>query len=82
LIDIGLDFKNALEQLEISMKNKKLKLDKIIVCSRLGIGKGGIFYDKASKLRNKKIKKPYCMIIPSKLHFIEKEVLKQQKTLG
>jgi diphthine synthase len=79
LIDIGLDFKEALKQFEVSMKNRKLKLDKIIVCSSLGKKQGKIFCGKISKLKNKKIVKPYCLIIPSKLHFVEKEVLKDME---
>ena len=75
LIDIDLDFKDALEQLEASMKNKKIKLDKMVICSSLGTTHEKIFYGKISKLKNKKIVKPYCIIILSKLHFVEKEVL-------
>ncbi|MBU0894280.1 MAG: diphthine synthase [Nanoarchaeota archaeon] len=75
LVDIGLEFKDALNQLKIVTKNFNLKLNKIIVCSRLGTKHSGIFYDNLDNLNNLKVQKPYCIIIPSKLHFIEKEIL-------
>jgi len=77
LIDIGLKFNDALEQLKKASKNKKIKLDKIIVCSKLGTSKGKIFYDSISKLKNKKIANPFCIILPEKLHFLEEEFLKK-----
>lgn len=76
LIDIGLDFQDALEQLEISAKNHKLKLKKIVLCQTLGTKNKKIFYKDIEELKEfKNIKSPYCIIVPSKLHFIEKEVL-------
>jgi len=77
LIDIGLDLKNALEELEESAKEYNLKIDKIAICSRLGTKDSKIFYKEIDKLKNLEIKKPYCIIIPSKLHFMEKEVLEK-----
>lgn len=65
LIDIGLEFEDAFKQLKES-----LDFDKIIVCSQIG-KKSKIFYDK--KFKN--IKKPFCFIIPGKLHFVEEEFL-------
>ena len=80
LIDIGLDFKTAIEQLIISGNNKKLKLDKIIVCSALGSKKSKIYYGNIKNLENKnitnKIKTPFCFIIPGNLHFFEKQVVR------
>ncbi|MFA5070754.1 MAG: diphthine synthase [Candidatus Pacearchaeota archaeon] len=76
LIDIGLDLKDALEELEKSAKDFDLKLEKILVCSRLGTGKKKIIYDEIKNLKNKVVKKPYCLIIPGKLHIVEEEVLK------
>jgi len=76
LIDIGLEFKEAMNQLKISAKEHKLKLEKIIICSRLGTDSMKIVYDKLDKLKNNKINAPYCIIIPGKLHFIEEETLK------
>ena len=77
LIDIGLDILQALRQIEVSAKNKKIKINKIIVCQSLGTKNQKIFYGRINKLKNKKIKKPYCIIIPSRLHFIEKEILEE-----
>ena len=75
LADIGLEFSDSLKQLEISAKREKLKLDEIIVCQSLGTEYKKIFYGKISELKNRKIKSPYCIIIPGKLHFEEEEIL-------
>jgi len=75
LIDIGLDLKDALEELEKSAKDFDLKLEKILVCSRLGTDDKKIIYDEIKNLKNKIVKKPYCLIIPGKLHIVEEEVL-------
>ena len=77
LIDISLDLKDAIEELEKSAKEYNLKLDKIVICSRMGTKDKKIIYEKPENLKNREIKKPYCMIIPSKLHFIEQEVLEK-----
>jgi len=79
LIDIGLEFSKALEQLEISAENKKIKLDRIIICSMLGTKNSKIFYDTIENFKDKKINSPFCFIIPSELHFIEREVLENYK---
>lgn len=76
LIDIGLDLKDALEELEKSAKDFDLKIEKILVCSRLGTSDKKIIYDEIKNLKNKIVKKPYCLIIPAKLHIVEEEVLK------
>jgi diphthine synthase len=75
LIDIGLDLEKAIEQLKESAKKERVKIDKIVICSRLGTEDRKIIYKEIEKIKNLEIKKPYCIIIPSKLHFIEKEVL-------
>ncbi len=76
LIDIGLEFEDALKQLEKSAKKNKISLKKIIVCQGLGTKHKKIFYDNLENLKEiKNIKKPYCLVIPSKLHFVEKEVI-------
>ena len=77
LIDVSLDFKEAVKQLETSAKSRRLKLNKIIVCSVLGTKNKKIFYGKIKELKNKKIKKPFSIIIPSELHFVEKEFLEE-----
>lgn len=75
LVDIGLSFKDALKQLEIASKNKKLKTDKLVVCSLLGTDKAKVYYGNIKSLNKKKVNPPYCFIIPKKLHFLEKESL-------
>ena len=77
LCDIGLEFNNAIQQLEVSAKNKNLKIEKIVVCSCLGTAKQKIYYKTIGDLEEKKLKveMPYCIIIPSDLHFTEKEFL-------
>jgi len=88
LCDIGLEFKDAIDELEKSATNKKINLDKIIVCSQLGTFKQTIIYDNIEKLKSKnedgknkigkgKIEMPFCIIIPAVLHFIEKEALEK-----
>ncbi len=76
LCDIGLDFQEALKQLEISSKNKNIKIERIVACQALGTRNQKILYrdfEEAKELEE--IKKPYSIIIPSKLHFLEREVL-------
>jgi diphthine synthase len=77
LIDIGLEFKNAIQQLERASENQNVALKKIIVCQNLGTKNENIFYGEISKLKSKKIKKPFCIIIPGKLHFAEEEFLEK-----
>ena len=74
LIDIGLKFSDALDQLVKSGKSKNLKMDKILVCSQLGY-EGKFYYDTISKLKKKKVKAPFCFVIPGKMHFLEEEVV-------
>lgn len=68
LVDIGMEFDDALKKL--GGINKK-----IVVCSRIGNKGSRIYYGKINELEGKKIKKPYCIIIPGKMHFLEKEIL-------
>ncbi|MEK6841684.1 MAG: diphthine synthase [Nanoarchaeota archaeon] len=75
LVDIGMDFGKALSKIETDAKKKKVNLGKIVVCSRLGLKDSEISYEQISKLKNKKFKAPFCVIIPSELHFMEKEFL-------
>jgi len=75
LIDIGLEFSDALDQLEKASKNHNIKLKKIILCRELGTKSKRIYYGSPADLENKRIVSPYCIIIPSKLHFLEKEIL-------
>lgn len=75
LVDIGLEFKDALEELEKSCKENKLKIGKIIVCSKLGTRSKRILYDNIENLKLEKIEFPFCIIIPGKMHFVEEEFL-------
>lgn len=76
LVDIGLKFQAALERLEEDSKNKKIKLNKIIVCERLGLKDSNIYYNNSNKLKSKRVKAPFCFIIPGKFHFLEEEFLR------
>ncbi|MFW6233735.1 MAG: diphthine synthase [Nanoarchaeota archaeon] len=76
LVDIGLRFEDALNQLEVSFKNKKFKLKKILVCEKLGTKKQNIIYDSFKKLKEEEIKEPYCFIIPGEFNHYEEEFLK------
>ena len=76
LMDIGLEFPDALKQLEIAAKKYKIPLKKIIVCQCLGTRHRKIFYKEVYEFKEfTNVLKPYCIIIPSKLHFLEKEML-------
>lgn len=76
LVDIGLEIRDALEELENSARKESVKLKKIVVCSRLGTKDSRIFYDRIESLKEKKIKAPFCIVILGKLHFVEEEFLK------
>ena len=81
LIDIGMDFKSSLERLIKDTNNKKIKLHKIIVCSQLGTDNKKIYYDSVDKLKKLNLKRPFCVVIPGKLHFVEKEILESFKNI-
>lgn len=68
LVDIGMKLGEALDKLA-GIK------EKIVLCSRLGADEQRIYYGKVDDLRQKKIKEPFCFIIPADLHFSEQEVL-------
>ena len=76
LIDIGLPFKKALIQLEMAAQNRKMKLDKILVCTKLGTKDKEMFYGTTEILRKKDIQSPFLFIIPSEMHFLEAAVVK------
>lgn len=79
LIDIGLEFSKALDELKQASENKKIKLEKIVVCSSLGTSKSKIFYDFIDKIPEKQIKMPFCIILPSEMHFMEEQSLNNSK---
>ncbi|MBR9702374.1 diphthine synthase, partial [Candidatus Pacearchaeota archaeon] len=44
LVDIGLDFQDALEQLKVAAENHKVKLNKLVVCQVLGTKRSKVMY--------------------------------------
>lgn len=78
LTDIGLTSKQAINQLKTVCQKKGFCPKKIIICSQLG-HKSKIYYDTPTNLKEKKIKLPFCIIIPTDLHFIEEEALEVLK---
>ena len=74
LIDIGMESKDVLERIS---EMEGIKLNKIVVCSRLGTQNSNIYYNRIENLKDKNIEKPFCIIIPGKMHFVEKEVLQE-----
>jgi diphthine synthase len=76
LIDIGLKFQDALKQLEESAKKYEISFKKIVLCEILGTSKRKISYKIIDELKDYKgVRSPYCIILPSNLHFLEKEHL-------
>jgi diphthine synthase len=76
LADIGLEFPDALKQLETASENHNIKLKKIIVCQRLGTKNEKIFYRGVEEFREfTGVKPPFCFIIPGKMHFMEKQII-------
>ncbi len=76
LVDIGLDFPDALNQLKIAAKKHKIPLKRLVVCQSLGTKNRKILYRDLEEMETfSGVLKPYCIIIHSKLHFLEKEVL-------
>jgi len=75
LVDIGLELENALEKIERAANKKGIKLNRIILCQGLGTKHKKIIYDRIENLKELRAKMPFCIIIPSKLHFVEKEIL-------
>jgi len=79
LVDIGLNFKEAIDRLEKETGKEDIRFDKLVVCSRLGTEESKILYGKIKELKKQKaqIQAPFCFIIPSELHFLEKEALER-----
>ena len=76
LVDPGLSLKDSLNILKESSRKHKVKIKKILICSRLGLKDKKIIYAEIEKIKKIEVKEPYCFIIPGKLHFIEKENLR------
>lgn len=77
LIDIGMNFKEALKRLEKDCKENKFPLKEIVVCSRLGTNDKKIVFGSIEDLENLSVKPPFCFIIPGELHFVEESVLER-----
>jgi len=76
LTDIGLEISDAINQLLESTKNLP---EKIITLSNAGTKNQKIFYDTPQNLAQKNIPMPFCLIIPTKLHFLEEEAIEKLK---
>jgi diphthine synthase len=76
LADMGLGFEDAADELKEALKKYNLKTDKILICSQLGTKYEKIFYGAIGRILEERIKTPFCIIIPSKLHFSEENMLK------
>jgi len=77
LVDIGLKFSDAVLQLVEACSEIGLDLGKVIVCSRVGNEEGNFFYGSLDELKNKRVKAPFCFVIPGKMHFLEEGVLER-----
>jgi len=76
LMDIGLNFQDGLKQLKISAEKHGIKLNKIILCQRLGEKHEKIHYKTIKEFEEfSGVREPYCIIIPGKMHFLEKQML-------
>jgi diphthine synthase len=69
LIDIGLSFDSAREQLVKSGVSGK-----VVVCSRLGV-KSRFYYDELGEIDGDRVKAPFCIIVPGKIEEYEVEAL-------
>ena len=78
LTDIGLEIKNAIEQLLESAKKESVELPKKIICiSNAGTPNQKIFFESPISLAKKEIPMPFCLIIPNNLHFMELEAIEE-----
>ncbi len=75
LVDIGLLFHDALKQLEQVTRKIMKDDDRIIVASQLGTENSKIYYESIEDLYGREVYQPFCFVIPSELHFLEKEAL-------
>jgi len=76
LVDIGLSVKEALAQL-VEVDADDIFKDRIVViASQLSTKDQKIIKGKLSELKNKIVKEPFSIIIPSQLHFTEAEAIK------
>ncbi|MAG10712.1 diphthine synthase [Candidatus Pacearchaeota archaeon] len=76
LVDIGLPFEKAIEQLEKALQDSGIKLGQFLVCSMLGTKNKKIYLRTLKEFKEYKIRKPFCFIIPGKMHFVEEGFLR------
>jgi len=81
LLDIGLSVNDALGYLkEISEKKKEqdsIINKQLVICSKIGTEKQKIVAGKLDNLIKEKFDLPACIVVPSKMHFLEEESLKK-----
>lgn len=82
LIDIGMEYEEALGRLEKQTEKENIKLEKIVVCSKIGTPEKNILYGKIDELKEEEIEKPFCFVILGKMHFMEEEALNRFKLNG
>ena len=81
LTDIGLEISQAIQQLKESLKKENIKIpEKIIAISNAGTNTQKIFYNTPKQISKQNIKMPFCLIIPTALHFLEAEILNTLET--
>lgn len=77
LVDIGLELKSAIHQLKSAAKKHDFKLTNLVICQSMGTKYQKILYRSIEEISEfTGVRKPYCLIIPGKLHFMEKDVLR------
>ncbi len=79
LLDIGLSVKDALFQIKEVLDRRNEKLNKMLICERLGTKDRKISYGYLEKLIKKNFKVPACIIIPGEMHFLEREFIEKFK---
>ncbi len=77
LIDIGLELQDALIQLKKACQEKECQIEKIIIIINAGLENQKIYYDSIKNLQSLNIQKPYCFILPGKMHFVEENALEE-----
>ena len=76
LTDIGLKIGDAISELKEASKKENTELPKkIIAISNAGTSQQKIFYNTLDEIQKQKIPMPFCLIIPTELHFLEEEAL-------
>lgn len=80
LTDIGLEIKNAIEQLKESSTKTEIPVpEKIIAISNAGTENQKMFYNTLNEIQNQKVEMPFCLIIPGELNHMETEAIEELK---